>query len=76
MIVFRRGDAVVALDARCPHRGAPMEEATEHDDCLVCPWHGSRFRADDGALVQGPSTVALPAYECRIVGSAVEVRSG
>ena len=76
VIVFRRGDALVALDVRCPHRGAPMEQASEHDGCLVCPWHGSRFRADDGSLVQGPSTVALPAYECRIVGSDVEVRSG
>jgi nitrite reductase/ring-hydroxylating ferredoxin subunit/uncharacterized membrane protein len=74
VIVFRRNGMLVALDARCPHRGAPMEEAREEDGCLVCPWHGSRFRADDGTLVQGPSTVALPAYECRASGTAVEVR--
>jgi nitrite reductase/ring-hydroxylating ferredoxin subunit/uncharacterized membrane protein len=75
VIVFRRGNAVVALDARCPHRGAPMEEASEHDGCLECPWHGSRFRAIDGTLVRGPSPVALPAYECRITATGVEVRS-
>ena len=60
---------------RCPHRGAPMDEGEVRDGCITCPWHGSVFRVDDGALVQGPSTVALPAYECRVVDDDVEVRA-
>jgi nitrite reductase/ring-hydroxylating ferredoxin subunit/uncharacterized membrane protein len=76
VVVFRRHDTLVALDARCPHRGGPMDEATERDGCLECPWHGSLFRATDGTLVQGPSPVALPAYPCRSTAAGVEVRAG
>jgi nitrite reductase/ring-hydroxylating ferredoxin subunit len=74
VIVLRDGAAVVALDARCPHRGAPMDEGEVRDGCIVCPWHGSTFRVRDGQLVRGPSTVDLPAYECRVSDGVVEVR--
>jgi nitrite reductase/ring-hydroxylating ferredoxin subunit len=75
VILLRDGARVVALDARCPHRGAPMDEGTVDDGCITCPWHGSVFRLDDGALVRGPSTVPLPAYEVRVVDGDVEVRA-
>jgi nitrite reductase/ring-hydroxylating ferredoxin subunit/uncharacterized membrane protein len=75
VIVLRHRGAVVALDARCPHRGAPMDEGEIRDGCITCPWHGSIFRLGDGALVQGPSTVPLPAYECRVTHEGVEVRA-
>ena len=75
VIVFRHGGTIVALDAQCPHRGAPMAEADLDGDVLTCPWHGSRFHVPDGALLRGPSTFPLPAYECRSVDGNVEVRS-
>jgi nitrite reductase/ring-hydroxylating ferredoxin subunit/uncharacterized membrane protein len=75
VIIFRQRGAVVALDGRCPHRGAPMDEGELHGGCLTCPWHGSVFRVGDGGIVRGPSTIDLPTYECRVVGDAVEVRS-
>jgi nitrite reductase/ring-hydroxylating ferredoxin subunit len=75
VIVLRYRGEMIALDARCPHRGAPLEEGEVHDGCLTCPWHGSQFRLDDGALVRGPSTVDLPVYECRVTREGVEVRA-
>jgi nitrite reductase/ring-hydroxylating ferredoxin subunit/uncharacterized membrane protein len=75
VIVLRHLGDVIALDARCPHRGAPMEEGALHDGCITCPWHGSEFRLADGTLVRGPSTVDLPAYECRVTRDGVEVRA-
>jgi nitrite reductase/ring-hydroxylating ferredoxin subunit/uncharacterized membrane protein len=76
VMLLRHDGNVIALDARCPHRGAPMEEGEVHDGCITCPWHGSTFRLDDGALVHGPSVLDLPQYECRVTGAAVEVRAG
>jgi nitrite reductase/ring-hydroxylating ferredoxin subunit/uncharacterized membrane protein len=76
VVILRHRGAIVALDGRCPHRGAPMDEGEVHDDCITCPWHGSVFRVADGRLVRGPSTVDLPVYECRVAGDAVEVRGG
>ena len=40
-----------------------MDEGEVRDGCITCPWHGSVFRVDNGALVQGPSTVDLPSYQ-------------
>lgn len=75
LVVLRHRGDVVALDARCPHRGGPMDEGEVRDGCIRCPWHASVFRLDDGAIVQGPSTVDLPTYETRISGERVEVRA-
>jgi nitrite reductase/ring-hydroxylating ferredoxin subunit/uncharacterized membrane protein len=75
IVVLRHRGVVRALDARCPHRGGPIDEGEVRDGCITCPWHGSVFRVDDGELVQGPATVGLPAYECRVLGDAVEVRA-
>ena len=76
VIVFLHRGQVVALDAHCPHRGAPMAEGRVDGDTITCPWHGSQFHLPDGALLRGPAVTALPAYECRVVGDEVEIRSG
>jgi nitrite reductase/ring-hydroxylating ferredoxin subunit len=76
VIVFQHAGVTVALDAHCPHRGAPMADGELDGDVLTCPWHGSQFHVPDGALVRGPSVTGLPAYECRVVDGSVEVRAG
>jgi nitrite reductase/ring-hydroxylating ferredoxin subunit/uncharacterized membrane protein len=73
MLVREDGD-VVCLGARCPHRGAPMEQGEHHDGVVTCPWHGSQFSLHDGSLVRGPATTPLPVFECRVVEGVVEVR--
>ena len=75
-VMVRRDEdgELVCLGARCPHRGAPMEQGIRSDDAVTCPWHGSRFALRDGALLRGPATTPLPVYECRVVEDVVEVR--
>jgi nitrite reductase/ring-hydroxylating ferredoxin subunit/uncharacterized membrane protein/anti-sigma regulatory factor (Ser/Thr protein kinase) len=74
IVLVRRGGVVRAIGATCPHRGALMEDGT-YDECTVtCPWHGSRFRLDDGALLRGPSAMPLPSYDVRVRNSTLEVR--
>jgi nitrite reductase/ring-hydroxylating ferredoxin subunit len=73
MLVREDGD-VVCLGARCPHRGAPMEQGEQRDGVVTCPWHGSRFSLHDGSLLRGPATTPLPVFECRVVEGVVEVR--
>lgn len=41
---------------------------------LICPWHGSVFRADDGSVVHGPATAPLPLFEHRTVNGVLESR--
>ena len=33
------------------------------DGCITCPWHGSRFRLDDGSVVVAFSSVPDDASE-------------
>lgn len=43
-IVYRTdAGQVYATEAYCPHRGCDLEQATLHEDELVCPFHGWRF---------------------------------
>jgi nitrite reductase/ring-hydroxylating ferredoxin subunit/uncharacterized membrane protein len=74
LVLVRDGGAVRALDARCTHRGGPLDEGEVHDGCVTCPWHGSRFALATGDVVQGPATQPQQAYEVRVVDGRVEVR--
>ncbi|MGA2052316.1 MAG: Rieske 2Fe-2S domain-containing protein [Opitutales bacterium] len=34
----------VRMKRRCPHQGAPLEDAYFKGDTLICQWHGCRFK--------------------------------
>jgi nitrite reductase/ring-hydroxylating ferredoxin subunit/uncharacterized membrane protein len=74
LLLVRDGGEVRALDARCTHRGGPLDEGEIRDGCVTCPWHGSRFELATGDVVQGPATRPQQAYEVRVVDGRVEVR--
>jgi len=75
VVVTRVGGQVFALADRCTHRGGPLHEGRLLDDCVECPWHGSRFRLQDGSLERGPAAYPQPAYETRLRDGRIEVRS-
>jgi nitrite reductase/ring-hydroxylating ferredoxin subunit/uncharacterized membrane protein len=74
VLLYRKGETVLAVGATCPHNGGPLEEGTFYGNCVQCPWHDSVFNLEDGSVVHGPSTYPLPAYEARIRDGRVEVR--
>lgn len=74
VLVIRRGETISAIGDTCPHLGGPLHEGKIDGDCVRCPWHDSVFRLDDGALVHGPATTPVDAYEVRVVDGQVSVR--
>jgi nitrite reductase/ring-hydroxylating ferredoxin subunit/uncharacterized membrane protein len=78
VFVLRRGRQVVVLADQCPHLAGPLSGGevvgTDGDARIVCPWHGSEFRLDDGCVVHGPATAAVPRFEARVVDGALEAR--
>ncbi len=71
LIVFKDGENVVALDAKCNHAGCAVNwEGSE----LVCPCHDSKF-APDGSLISGPATEGLPPFEVKVEGDQVLVKT-
>ena len=41
--LLTEGDAVYAVDNRCPHMGFPLHRGTVNDGILTCHWHHARF---------------------------------
>ena len=74
VLIVRDGHGIHALDNRCTHRGAPLHQGEVSDGCVICPWHGSRFRLADGSIERGPASSPQPLYETRVTGGRVEVR--
>ena len=74
LLIVERDDAIHVLAARCTHRGGPLYDGELHGDCIVCPWHESRFSILDGAVRSGPAVSPQPVYETRVTEAGLEVR--
>jgi nitrite reductase/ring-hydroxylating ferredoxin subunit/uncharacterized membrane protein len=74
VMLIRRGERVHALGAVCSHYGAPMNQGKIEGDLIVCPWHYSAYRLEDGGYERGPTTAPLPCYDVRIKAGQVEIR--
>ncbi|MDQ4092631.1 MAG: Rieske 2Fe-2S domain-containing protein [Actinomycetota bacterium] len=75
VLLYRATSAVYALANRCSHRGGPLHEGKIEGEEIVCPWHSSRFRIQDGSVVRGPAVAPQPCYEARVHQGKIEVRS-
>jgi nitrite reductase/ring-hydroxylating ferredoxin subunit/uncharacterized membrane protein len=65
LVLVRSGSTVHVLHDVCAHAGGPLSQGTVVDGCIECPWHGSRFRLDDGHVTRGPALYDQPVYEIR-----------
>ncbi|MBY8882298.1 Rieske 2Fe-2S domain-containing protein [Actinacidiphila acidipaludis] len=75
LAVFRDGDgSFQALADHCSHLGGPLSQGRVEDGCLVCPWHGSTFRLDDGWNTAGPATAPQPVFDTRVDDGELQVR--
>lgn len=73
IVVFRLKDQIIALQDRCPHRGAPLSAGKMDGELLQCAYHGWRFNAS-GECVAIPGLTKkinctdkrVPAYPTQI----------
>lgn len=65
LVLVRDGERILALHDTCAHAGGPLSEGPIVDGSIECPWHQSRYRLENGHVVQGPSVYDQPAYEVR-----------
>ncbi len=73
LLLVRQRGHVCALAHACAHLGGPLSEGTLKDGTVVCPWHGSEFRLDNGEVVNGPTTHAQPCFTVRERNGQIEV---
>ena len=71
--VFNVGGELRAIEARCPHRGGPLEKGRVTGRGVTCPWHGSQFDLDTGQVIRGPAVAAVRTYSARLDGGVLVV---
>jgi nitrite reductase/ring-hydroxylating ferredoxin subunit/uncharacterized membrane protein len=75
VLLVRQRGRVCALAHPCGHMGGPLSEGTLKDGSVVCPWHGSEFRLDDGQVITGPATQNQPCLDVRERDGRIEVKT-
>ena len=53
----------------CTHEGCPLTQVVNDEG--ICNCHGSRFDANNGAVLQGPATKPLPKQSIQVSGTNV-----
>lgn len=61
-VLLYRGDsgAVIALNDRCPHRGALLSHGRREGDAVRCMYHGIKYDGVSGKCVQIPGQDMIP----------------
>jgi len=73
VLLVRRGNAVFALENRCPHMGCPLAAGSLEGYTLTCPCHDWRFDIRDGKF-SNAAEIKARVYAVEISGGKVRVR--
>ena len=60
--VFNVEGTFCATQAKCTHRGGPLNEGKLDGSTVTCPWHGSQLNVCTGAVLRGPATEPVKTY--------------
>jgi nitrite reductase/ring-hydroxylating ferredoxin subunit len=71
--VFNVAGRLCATQAKCTHRGGPLNEGTLDGSTVTCPLHGSQFNVCTGAVLRGPARDPLKTYPVIVEGDAGRV---
>ena len=71
--VFNDGGTLRAVDDLCTHSGGSLSEGSCEDGVVTCPWHGARFRLDDGQGLGPPAYRRLQTYPVRVANGMITV---
>jgi nitrite reductase/ring-hydroxylating ferredoxin subunit/uncharacterized membrane protein len=74
VMLYRDGDAIYAIGAKCAHAAGPLNEGKIEGTCVECPWHHSVFDMRDGGVVHGPACQPQPSFDARVRNGKVELR--
>ena len=71
--VFNVAGSFCATQAKCTHRGGPLNEGTLEGSTVTCPWHGTQYNVCTGAVLRGPATEPVKTYRVIIEGETGRV---
>jgi len=62
-----------AVENKCSHAMAKLEDGRLRAYRLICPLHGACFDVRDGSVKAKPATTPIRVYRLRVVGSRIQV---
>jgi nitrite reductase/ring-hydroxylating ferredoxin subunit len=62
IVVARTETGIAAFEDRCTHKGGPLSDGVLMCGTVQCPWHGSQFDVDTGAVKCGPARRKIRTY--------------
>jgi len=73
--IFNVGDAFLATDNECPHKGGPLCDGIVTGRSVVCPLHAWKISLESGAVERpGRADACVPTYPVRVEDGIVMVR--
>lgn len=69
--LFRVGERLLAVDARCTHVGGPLDRGRVANLAVTCPLHGSVFSLETGQVQRGPASRPVRAYRAAFEGTTL-----
>ena len=73
MVLANVAGAFVAFSDVCTHVGGPLSEGDLEGTEVTCPWHGSVFSVQTGAVIRPPARSPVRTYQVQIDGDQVYV---
>jgi len=70
--LFRRGDAVHAIDNTCPHVKGPLGEGDLTGTLVACPWHNWQFDVTTG-VCERDAQIRVACYSVAVSGDEVRL---
>ena len=63
IVLGRTEKGYMAFSDHCTHRGASLADGVLICGIVQCPWHGSQFNVETGAVKEGPAKESIATYK-------------
>jgi uncharacterized membrane protein/nitrite reductase/ring-hydroxylating ferredoxin subunit len=63
VVLGKTANGYVAFNDRCTHKGASLAGGSMISGTVQCPWHGSQFDTESGAVKAGPACDGISVYK-------------
>lgn len=78
LLVHTEDGTMHAVEAKCPHAGAPLADGALCNQRLICPWHAGTFalgdaQLPDGHLIEPPPLRSLKHFSVQLDGDSILV---